>query len=74
MLQLMVSFKTKLELHSERDPDQQETGARSWDAQWRNGKEYRAMRSSLMLARLRKPLGRNKRRRARFGTVHLSAI
>jgi hypothetical protein len=51
MLQLMVSFKTKLELHSERDPDQQETGAQSWDAQWRNGKEYRAMRSSLMLAR-----------------------
>jgi hypothetical protein len=34
----MVSIKTKLELRSERDTDQEETGARSWDAQWRNGK------------------------------------
>jgi hypothetical protein len=74
MLQLMVSFKTKLELRSERDSDQKETGARSWDAQWRNGKEYCAMRSSLMLARLRKPLRRSKRRRVGFGTAHLSTI
>jgi hypothetical protein len=37
-------------------------------------KEYCAMRSSLMLVRLRKPLRRSKRRRVRFGTAHLSMI
>jgi len=65
MLRLMVSIKTQLELCSERDSDPEETGARPWDAQSRNGKGVLCDEVKPDAGEV-KPPRRSKRRRVRL--------
>jgi hypothetical protein len=62
----MVSIKTKLELCSECDPDPEETGARSWDAQSRNRKGVLCDEVKPDAGEVKKATERSKRRRVRL--------
>jgi hypothetical protein len=73
-LRLMVSIKTKLELCSERDPDPEETGARSWDAQSRNGKGVLCDEVKSDAGEVKKATEKAQEEKSEIETVHLSTI